>query len=65
MPTSEPPFKSPPDRFGFMFPDGAMFDVTDSARLFGQDPEARARTMAAKCGGRAVRIITKVVDLDA
>lgn len=53
-----------PDRFGMVFPDGAWFDCTESARLLGQDEEGRARLLARKAGGRAVRIVTSLVDVD-
>jgi hypothetical protein len=54
----EPP--SIPDAFGVVWPDGAVFDATQGARLFHQDPEQRARDMAAKVGGRPCRIRTIV-----
>ena len=52
-----------PDRFGVVFPDGAWFDCTEGSRLFDQDPEARARMVAANVQGHAVRIVTKLVPL--
>ena len=61
----EPLFKSrQPDRFGVVFPDGAVIDCTEAARLFEQDAEARARLVASKVGGMAVRIITELRVLD-
>jgi hypothetical protein len=55
-PAVEPPFI--PDRFGAVFPDGAVYDATEGARLFDQDAEQRARAMAVTIGGRPVRIRT-------
>jgi hypothetical protein len=52
------------DRFGVVFPDGAVFDCTEGARLFDQDAETRARMVALKNGGNAVRIKTELVPLD-
>jgi len=52
----EPPSVS--DRFGAVFPDGAIYDATEGARLFDQDAEQRARAMAVTIGGRPVRIRT-------
>lgn len=54
-----------PDHFGVVWPDGAWYTCTEAARLFGQDEEARARLLAEKNGGRAVRIVTFLVDVDA
>jgi hypothetical protein len=54
----EPP--TIPDRFGAVFPDGAVYDATEGARLFDQDAEQRARAMAVKIGGRPVRIRTTI-----
>lgn len=53
-----------PDHFGVVFPDGAVIDCTEAARLFDQDPEGRARLIASNVGGRAVRIVTNLVILD-
>jgi hypothetical protein len=41
-----------------VFPDGAVYDATEGARLFDQDAEQRARAMAVTIGGRPVRIRT-------
>jgi hypothetical protein len=54
-----------PDRFGAVFPDGAVYDATEGARLFDQDAEQRARAMAVKIGGRPVRIRTTIEWLEA
>lgn len=56
--TDEPP--TIPDRYGAVFPDGALYEATDGARLFDQDPEQRARAMAVTIGGRPVRIRTTI-----
>jgi len=61
----EPLFPTLPDRFGVVFPDGAVMDVSEGARLFEQDAEQRARLIASKVEGRAVRIVTELVALDA
>jgi hypothetical protein len=53
-----------PDRFGVVWPDGSVFDCTEGARLFDQDPEARARMIAPKIGGRVVRIKTTLVAVE-
>jgi len=53
-----------PVRFGVVFPDGAVFECTEAARLFDQDPETRARTVATKVGGQPVRMITRLEALD-
>ena len=55
----EPP-PTIPDRFGAVFPDGAVYDATEGSRMFDQDPEQRARAMAVKIGGRPVRIRTTI-----
>jgi hypothetical protein len=55
----------PRDQFGVIWPDGAWYSCAEAARLFGQDEEERARLIAGKNGGRAVRIVTRLVDLDA
>ena len=60
----EPLFSTPPDRFGVVLPDGRVIDCTEGARLFEQDAEGRARLIASKVGGRAVRIVTELVALD-
>jgi hypothetical protein len=50
----------PPDRFGVLLPGGAVIDCTEGAWLFNQDAEQRARLIASKVSGRAVRIVTKL-----
>ena len=57
------PLPALPDRFGIVFPDGEVLDVTEGARLFGHDGEQRARRIAAKYDGTAVRIVTTLVAL--
>jgi hypothetical protein len=54
----DPPIVS--DRFGAVFPDGAVYDATEGARLFDQDAEQRARSVAVKIGGRPCRIRTTI-----
>ena len=58
------PLPELPDRYGVVLPDGTMFDCTEAARLFDQDPEQRARRVASRYGGQAVRIVTELVALD-
>jgi hypothetical protein len=57
------PLPTLPDRFGVVWPDGSVSDVTESARLFDQDPENRARLIASKIQGRPVRIVTELASL--
>jgi hypothetical protein len=54
----------PSDQFGVIWPDGGWFSCAEAARLFGQDEEERARLIAGKVGGRPVRIVTQLVELD-